>query len=149
MALIAWAGNATAASRYLKAEKVIAITGATLNNWRQERYAAKYEEMREKYAAQLEKQIEGDLREMAALAMQAERLAIQKAKEQLEAGEEKDPARAAANLARVAQSSVDKLMTISGRPTVITEQRNVEEILRGLVARGVLKAPDPPQLEAA
>lgn len=151
MALVAWAGNATAAARYLKAEKGLSIRTQTLSGWKQ-KHAIRYDELREKYGGQIEQAITNDLREVIMLGTQAERLAIEKATEALEHGTEKDPSRAAANMARVVQSSTDKLMTLTSRPVTITESRNIGEILRSLAAKGVIKVPEAqeaaPELEA-
>lgn len=138
MAVIAWAGNATAAARYLKAEKGIDLNAATLNSWKTV-HAARYAEMREQYASQKETELAHEFRDVAMLAVVGERLAIEKATARLKAGKDEDPGRTAANLARVAQSSTDKLMTVTSRPTQITENRGLQEILRSLGAMGVFK----------
>src|ERR1035437_2218973 len=106
MAMIAWAGNASAASRYLKSQKQIELPAVTLNGWKTS-HAIRYDELREKYS-----------------------------------GEEQDPSRAAANASRVAQASVDKLLSITGRPSKIVETRNVQEVLRSLAAKGVIAIPE-------
>ena len=146
MSLVAWAGNASAAARYLKSEKGISVSVATLCDWKV-RHGERYDELREKYQAQLEGNLAHELRDCARLAVEVERLALEKTRERLEAGKERDPSRAAANLAMVAAKSTDKLMTLTARPTQITENRDATEILRSLVARGVLTLPDeePPK----
>jgi uncharacterized protein YeaC (DUF1315 family) len=141
MALIAWAGNAAAASRYLKSDKGIEINPATLSNWKQT-HAIRYDELREKYSAQLEESLAHEFREVAMQAVQLERLAMERATEALEKNQDKDPSRSAANAARVAQSSTDKLLSLTGRPTQITESRNIGEILRSLAAKGILQIPE-------
>ncbi len=138
MAVVAWGGNAAAAQRYLAAEKDIEISVTTLCDWKR-RYAIRYDEIREKYSGQLEEQLGHEFREGAMEALGVQRMAVGRARERLESGEEADPARAAANLARVAQSNVDKLMTMTSRPSKITESRNPEEIIRALVGLGVIK----------
>jgi len=139
MAMIAWAGNAAAAARMLKAEG-LDINHSTLNGWKHSN-AIRYDELREKHSASMEASLAHEMRDVAALASQATRLAIQKATDKLEANREDDPARAAANLARVSQSATDKLMTLTSRPVQITETRNVGEILRSLAAKGVIQIP--------
>jgi hypothetical protein len=141
MAMIAWVGNASAASRYLQSEKQLTISPGTLNNWKQI-HAIRYDELREKYAAQMESQIAHELRDVARLATDVQRLALQRASERLEAGEDDDPSRSAANAARVSQSNIDKLLSLTGRPTQITETRNLGEILRSLAAKGVIAIPE-------
>ena len=142
MALIAWGGNANAAAKALKAEGKLDTTGATLRSWATERFADRYDELREKYQEQIERGLIQELRELAGLALQGERLAVEKAMSRLEAGKDEDPGRTAANLARVAQSNTDKMLSLSGRPTSIREDRNLEEIMRSLAAKGVIQLPE-------
>jgi hypothetical protein len=141
LAMVAWAGNASAASRYLASERKLQIKPATLSGWKQV-HAIQYNELRDKYATQMEEQLAHEYREVARFAVEVERLALEKAQQALYAGDERDPARAAANISRVAQSSTDKLLALTGRPTQITESRGIEEILRSLAARGVLQIPE-------
>lgn len=149
LAMIAWAGNASAASSALEAEKGIKISSSTLSGWVRGAHALRYQEMREKYADQLEAQLIGDYRDLVKHALEAEGLAIEKARDRLHAGRDEDPGRTAANLARVAQANTDKMLSLSGRPTSIREDRNVEEILRSLAAKGVIQLPEPPvEIEA-
>ena len=68
-------------------------------------------------------------------------LATDVAVKRLKAGKDEDPARTAANLSRVAQSATDKRLALQGRSTAPTDVRDAMEILRGLVAMGVLQAP--------
>jgi hypothetical protein len=141
MAMIAWAGNASAASRYLKSQKQIELPAVTLNGWKTS-HAIRYDELREKYSGQVEAALAHELRDSAMQATQLTQLAMRKATERLESGEEQDPSRAAANASRVAQASVDKLLSITGRPSKIVETRNVQEVLRSLAAKGVIAIPE-------
>lgn len=140
MALVAWAGNAAAASRFLASERDLQIKPTTLSNWKQS-HSIEYMELRDKYATQMEEQLAHEYRDVALTAMAVERIALDKAQIALLSGDEKDPARAAANIARVGQTATDKLLALTGRPTQITETRNLDEILRSLAARGVLEIP--------
>jgi hypothetical protein len=141
LALIAWAGNASAACRSLKAEGKMDLKPDTLTNWARGKHTERYNELREKYHEQIEAQIVHDLREISGQAIQVERLALEKAHAKLKRGGDDDPARTASHAARVAQSSVDKMLSLSGRPTSIREDRNATEIVRGLIAKGVLSMP--------
>lgn len=146
-ALVAWSGNTSAAVRYLEsiAEDGQRVpTPITLLNWSRTKHWERYEQIREQWGGLREKSISNDMRDAAQEAVDAQRLAVEKAKERLEANRDDDPARSAANLARVAQSNVDKLLSLTGRPSQITESRNVNEILRSLVAKGVLSLPEAP-----
>lgn len=146
MAMIAWAGNASAASRYLKSEKDLLISPGVLSAWKTQ-HAIRYDELREQYAGQMESNLAHEFRDVARLAVDVQRLALEKATARMLAGDEHDPARVAANAARVAQSNTDKLLSLTGRPTQITETRNLGEILRSLAAKGVLDlGPEPPQI---
>ena len=141
MAVIAWAGNAHAASRYLKAEKGLSISPATLYSWKTT-HVVRYDELRDKYAGQLEANLANEMRDVARLAMDVQRVALEKTKVRLDAGEDNDPARSAANAATVAQKMTDKLLSLTGRPTQITETRNLDEILRSLAARKIIQIPE-------
>lgn len=140
MAMIAWAGNSQAAAKYLKAEKQIDVPLSTLNSWKRV-HGTRYEELREKYSGEMEASLAHEFRDVARLAVEAERLAIEKATARLRKGEDQDPGRTAANLSRVAQSSTDKLMTVTSRPTQITETRGAQEIVRSLMSRGIIRLP--------
>lgn len=134
MALVAWAGQTTPAARYLKAEKGISVKPTTLKEWMTARYADRFEKMRTEYGRQLEEKLSNDMREVAAFATEGAREAVEAARKRIRAGDEPDPARAAANLATVATKQTDKLLSLTGRPQVITESRNATEMLRGLIA---------------
>src|SRR5581483_2942115 len=152
-ALIAWAGNAKAALRHLEAtstEDQRIPSYHTLCEWARTKHWERYEQLRETWAGKVEQTVANDMRDAAREAVEVQRLAVEKARERLEAGRDDDPARSAASLARVAQSNTDKLLSLTGRPTQITENRNVNEILRSLVAKGVLALPEEPaQIEAS
>ena len=141
MALIAHAGNHRRASDYLKTEKGIEIPPDTLYGWKH-KHAIEYLELREKFADQMEKQLAHEYLDLAAQAAQGTELAVKRAVERLEADEDKDPARTAANLAHVSQSSVDRNRVLTDRPSRITETRGLEEILRSLAAKNILQLPE-------
>ena len=143
MALIAHAGNRRAASAYLSEEKGITIPPRTLSNWKHQ-HAIEYLELREKFADQQEKQLAHEYLDLAAQAAVGTKLAVEKAVEKLEANKDQDPARTAANLAHVSQSSVDRNRVLTDRPSRITETRGIDEILRGLMARvpGLIQLPE-------
>ena len=144
-AMVAWAGNASQARRYLESKYGLQMTSSQLSHWKNHLHAARYDEIREKYAEGMEARIAHEQRDLAMLAAQTQRLAVERAHERLEAGEDQDPAKSAANLAKVAQSNVDKLMTLTNRPQQITETRNIQELVRSLAALGLIRVPDEPQ----
>lgn len=169
-AVVHCAGNYKRASELLAAEELerereglppsmATYNQATLRDWCIRLHASRYAELRDKYAAELEGGLIHDMRDLAIQGIEAQRIAIEKARERLEDGESDDPARDAAALSRVVQTNVDKMLAVSGRPTSIREdRRNPEEILRGLIAKfpGLIELPpedvteeEPPELEAA
>src|SRR6185312_12479146 len=151
-ALVAWSGNAYAAHKWLEenAEGRRVPNINTLRSWGRTKHWERYEQIREQWGGLRERSIANDMRDVAAAAVDAQMLAVERAKERLEADRDSEPARTAAALAKVGQVSVDKLLSLTGRPTTITENRNVNEILRSLVAKGVLALPDEPaQIEGS
>ncbi len=146
-AMVAYAGKAHTACKYLEANGAPNLrvpTGATLMEWSRTTHWERYEQLREQWASKVEQSVSNDLRDGLRDAVEVQRIAVEKARERLEAGRDDDPARSAANLARVAATNADKLLSLTGRPSQITESRNVNEILRSLVAKGVLALPDEP-----
>lgn len=141
-ALIAYAGNANGAIRYLESVGKRAPISQTLLAWSRTKHWERYEELREKVAARNESTLANNYLDAARFATETAMLAVQKARDRLEKNQDDDPARTAANLARVAQASTDKRLALQGRPTQITENRNVTEMVRSLVARGVLALPE-------
>src|SRR5215471_14189121 len=87
MALVAWAGSATAASRYLAKERDLIIKPATLYHWKQV-HAIQYKELRDKYADEMEQQLAHEYRDVARHAVEATRMALENAQSRLLSGEE-------------------------------------------------------------
>ena len=145
-ALVAYAGDATAAVRYLDsvAGERHVPPAETLEDWSHGVHLERYEKAREQWSGLKEKTLAGDMRDAAVEAVRAQRLAVRKAVEKLEANEDPFPASSAASLARVAQSNTDKLLALTGRPSEIREDRSTVEAVRSLVALGVFKLPDEP-----
>jgi hypothetical protein len=150
-AMVAYAGNAYGAHHYLLSQGKRAPHMGTLRHWVRTKHWEQYERLREQWAAKVEQTVANDMRDAAREAIEVQRIAVEKAKERLEANRDDDPGRTAANLSRVASGNTDKLLSLTGRPSQITESRNVNEILRSLVAKGVLALPDelPEQIEAS
>lgn len=134
MAMIGWAGSAADAHKSLAAEG-LEIPTSTLRKWVKETHRDQYEELRGKYAAQMEELLVKNYREMALRASAVQMKAVEAAEKMLDTGQDRDPARTAASLSKVSQVSTDKLMSLTGRPTVITETRGVNEILRSLAQK--------------
>jgi len=97
-------------------------------------------------------------RTSALLAARLEQAALEAAVEQVEAGEAKDPATVARNAAVTKGINVNPVLKLTGRPTVITEYRNADDILDSLFKRlgieepivdaDVVAAPSGPALAA-
>jgi hypothetical protein len=133
------------------AEQGATVTVDTLRVWRDRDpfVSERYEKRRTELAPQLEPIFANDLLDNARRATLVIRLAIERTKELLEAGEVRDPSRVARDLSQVVAQSIEKRHAIQGRPTQIVEHRDVSEIVRQLVALGVASvAPDAGSLEA-
>ncbi len=141
VALVAFAGNATEAGKALRDQGKRCPSSGTLTAWAKDKYVEEYEKIRERHGDQIEKKAVHDLREIVALAHEAQRLAIAKTIENLKNDKDKDPSRTAANMATVADKMTRDSLTMQGKPTSIREDRDLEGTLRSLFASGVLKAP--------
>ncbi|CAB4171649.1 hypothetical protein UFOVP1346_25 [uncultured Caudovirales phage] len=134
MAMVGWAGSASDAVKSLKVDG-LEIPSSTLRSWTKETHRDEYEELRGKYAGQMEDLLVKNYREMALRSSAVQMKAIEAAERRLDLGADTDPARTAAALSKVSQVSTDKLMSLTGRPTVITETRGMNEILRSLASK--------------
>jgi hypothetical protein len=119
-------------------------TTAILKVWRDREPAIRerYQKRREELAPQLEGEFANDLLDNARRSSLVIQLAIDETKQRLETGTVADPSRVARDLSQVMSQAVDKRLAIQGRPTQITEHRDVNEILRQLVVLGVVKIDD-------
>jgi hypothetical protein len=113
------------------------IGEATLRRWCKESHVVQFEKLREEWAGKIEAQLANNLLDNARLAAETERLAIEKTRESLENGSNRDPSKAARDLSQVKAQSVDKRLALQGRPTQITERRDLSEIVRALVGMKV------------
>jgi len=134
VAMVAWAGRPTDAARTLK-EEGLDVPTSTLRSWVDTTHRDQYEELRGKYADKMEAVLVNTYREVALRATMVQRKAVEEAEKRLDRGADTDPARTAAALSKVSQVSTDKLMSLTGRPQVITEERGMTEILRSLAAK--------------
>lgn len=128
LALVAITGNLNAVSEQT------GIPKATLSYWRRQ---PRYQEIHDKLAPQLEQEIVRSLRESISLADQVEKAALALELQRIEAGDIKDSASSARNMATVKGINSDKLLQLTGRPTQITEHRNTDELLTRLERMGV------------
>jgi hypothetical protein len=127
---------------YLQGEG-ITTSVEKLEVWRDRMYAERYEKRREELAPILEARLASNLLENAASASDVTALAIQKTREMLEDGRISDPSRVARDLSQVGTQAVDKRLALQGRPTQITENRDVAEIIRALEGMKVVETVQP------
>ena len=135
MAMVAWAGRPTDAKRSLEETDDLSIPTSTLRSWVEGSHRDEYEELKGKWAHKMESILVGQYREVALRATMAQRKAVEEAEKRLDRGADTDPARTAAALSKVSQSATDKMLSLTGRPSQITETRNMNEILRSLAAK--------------
>lgn len=148
MACIANAGSPTRAIEALEAQDKRAPSLGTLSRWMHWTHAPKYQELRDKLGDELDRQLIHEWRDVVALATDGTKKAVQKAIDGID--DDKDPSRTAANLATVADKYTRGKLTAEGKPTRITETRDVNELLRGLIAQGIFQlAEEPAQIEGA
>lgn len=118
-----------------------------LKAWRDVRFADRFQELRKEISPKIEAMLADDMLSNARLASEVEGIAIQHTKTMLEKGEVQDPSRVARDLSQVRSQAIDKRLALEGRPTKITETRNVEEVVRALEGLGVVKAVDATVVE--
>lgn len=115
----------------------INVPERTLLHWKTSAYADRYLEIVETRAKRIEEQISNEARASALLAAEIEMEALEATRTLLRSGEAKDPSTIARNAATVKGINVDKLLALSGRPTQITEHRDVREIAIRLKGLGI------------
>jgi hypothetical protein len=122
----------------------VATTVEHLRVWRDRDPAIRdrYEERRQELAPQIEGRFANDLLDNAQRATAVITVAIDKTRELLDDGKVQDPARVARDLSQVMAQAVDKRLAIQGRPTQITEHRDIDAIIRQLQAKGVIEVID-------
>ncbi len=151
LAVIAMNGNVLAATRALEeADPPMFVNNTTLRAWVNKDHMIEYQRLRDEYEAQMEQHLADSFRGVAAQSVEVQSLALGAAKERLGKGVDSEPAKTAMLAARAGGTAVEKLMTLTNRPERITEQRDVSDVLRSLVGKGVLKmipqaVPDPPE----
>ena len=120
------------------------IDQTTLRDWKRE-YKEEYDELSERLKSEIEESIIRGLRETVVMAESAERKAVEIALAELRRAEKQqnlrpaDAAITANNLANIKSKSIDRLLTLTGRPSSIVESRDAETLLRKLQLSGVMK----------
>jgi hypothetical protein len=147
--VVAW-GSIRAAVKQLNEEGDFAsLREPTVQGWVRGKHAELYDQIREKYMRQMERDLADRYRGVAAQAIDATEVGVRVAVEQLEAGNDRDPARSAANLAMVADKTLRDYSLLEGKPTEIRENRGLADVMRALVDMGVLVPHAQPELEAS
>jgi hypothetical protein len=136
--LASLAGDTQTTARVLEDQYSIFVNADTIQSWRSGPCRDLYRRYQEEYAPKLEEALVREAREVAGRAMILERRLLDETERQLSTGKMNDPAKAAANISRVKQSAIDKLLSLTGRPTTITQHQDAAEIIRALEGRGVL-----------
>jgi hypothetical protein len=141
-AVIRHDGQIETAVRELEADG-IGVHANTIKRWLEYKHLDRYNDLRQKYADDVEADLIHQYRKVSRQAVDVQSLALEKAIERLETGKDKDPSRTAVNAATVADKMTTKMLSLSGRPTQIHETRNPLEIMRSLAALGVVKIDIP------
>lgn len=136
--LAALSGDAKTAAAYLIEHEGIDTSPAKLMAQRKGKDFATYERYADEFAPRLEALLVREMREVAAQSLSLERKLMEKLDKQLTDNTLQDPSRALQAVSKVKQTSVDKLLSLTGRPTSITEHRSASEIVKKLEALRVL-----------
>ena len=131
--LAARAGNCSQACRELEADGLM-VPVDTLRSWKK---GDEYERIRHEYGHKLEDYVIAEIRERMVEQSDLERLALEKTREALENDDVRDPARVMRDIAHAKSQNIDKLRVMTGRPTDITENRSLDELVKALAALGV------------
>lgn len=143
------AGDTKQAALDLQAQG-FAVDQKTLTQWKRQ-YSNEYNELSERYKSEIEEQVIRGLRETIVMAENAERAAVEIALSELQKSKVSlnlrptDAAITANNLANIKSKSIDRLLTLTGRPSSIIESRDAETLLRKLELSGVMKTRKEPQ----
>ncbi len=121
------------AVEYLYEVHDIETTEAKLDTYRR-RFPEKYQEIREQLAPKIEGMAVTDIRDNIAKVNLPIGLAIERAHKALQEGRVSDPSKIGEQLANIQSKQKDTMMALQGRPAVVKEVRNVDEILRALQA---------------
>jgi hypothetical protein len=124
-------GNAAMAADRLR-DVGLEIPERTLRHWQTATHRERYAELCQGHARQLDDLITRQAREAAISAAEVEQRAWRLQMEQLEEGKVRDPSAVARNAAVSKAINIDKTLLLEGRPTQITEHRDIGEIVRSL-----------------
>ena len=144
--LASLSGNAMIAAQVLEEEHAIFTSADELQMMRVGKYREMYERLQEEMGAHLEEMMIREAREVANRALVLERKLLDATEQQLANNKMLDPARAAAHVSKVKQTSIDKMLALTGRPTKITASQDAATIIRALEGKGVLVPIEAPSI---
>jgi hypothetical protein len=121
-----------------RAAKITGVPERTLRSWKNELYRDRYEQHASEVAQLIEDGAIVELRERITRASELEDRLLDELERKLRKGEVRDPAAAAQRLAVIKGINVDKLLKLTGRPTVVHEHRNYVELVESLRRRGLV-----------
>jgi hypothetical protein len=149
--VVAFSGNTKAAVAHLKEEGDLGHVPeyATVHRWMRGQHRDLYNSLREQNTEQIDQELADRYRGVAMQAVEATELGVRTAKELLESGKDRDPAKSAANLASVADKTLRDYSLLEGKPTAIREDRTLPDVMRTLFEMGVLVPHAQPEIEEA
>jgi len=128
-------GNARRASRELE-EKGLKIPRTTLQKWSQSQHVERYTELRREVMPRIHDRMARESEDLAIEYGEAERKTLERYLQVVPELKPAEAAGAARNMATSRGIATDKALLLRGRPSEITEHRNVGEIIRALKAKG-------------
>lgn len=117
---------------YTRAGEVTGIPKDTLRHWRLTSHVEKYFQLAAEHAPEVERRIAQKKRDVLDRIEDGISLGVDKTIQELETGNAKDPSASTRNLAVVAGIHTRDLLTLTGRPSIITESRSADELLNRL-----------------
>jgi hypothetical protein len=127
-------GNSGVAADRLR-EKGFEIGDDVLRHWRLYTYAGRYHELAEGRAREIEDAVVVKQREAAMRAVELQIRATEKTMDALDSGDVKDPSSVVKNAAIAAGVNVDKVLTLTGRPSAIVSHSDPREALERILSR--------------
>lgn len=100
--------------------------------------AERLTEVRAEITPRLERELTDNMLDTARIGQIAIATAVAKTQERLDKGIERDPAKVARDLADVVSKSVHNKLALEGRPTHVTEVRDVAQIVAALERKGII-----------
>jgi hypothetical protein len=128
-------GDAHTASKVLEDEDIDAKP-AQLIAMRKGELKGIYDTYAKELAPQIEEHLVAEMREVAARASQLEHQIMDEIVKKLPSMS--DPSRALTAVTKAKQTAIDKVLSLTGRPQVITERRDAAQLVKRLEAMRVL-----------